>query len=338
MSGDAQFCVISVIVFFEKTSDKFEKKSKKVCTKPKKYDIILYNRDNYARFYVIRYGMYKNNNNFKRKNDYKKRNNDTSFRDSSYGNQNGSDEEAESYAVCGRNAVLELLKSGRAVDKLFVRKGDREGSITLIVAEAVARKIPVIEVEKNKIDMLANGTNHQGVAAMAAAKEYVSVDDILKIAEERGEKPFIVIADEIADPHNLGAIIRSAEGAGAHGLIIPKRRSVGLTAAVDKASAGALEHLAIAKVTNLASAIEELKEKGVWIYGAEADGEPYYNTKFDSATAIVVGSEGYGISRLIREKCDFMISIPMYGKVNSLNVSCAAAVVLYEAARRMRGN
>lgn len=247
-------------------------------------------------------------------------------------------EESSSYAVCGRNAVLELLKSGRAVDKLFVRKGDREGSITLIVAEAISRKIPVIEVEKGKIDLLSEGTNHQGVVAMAAAKEYVSVDDILKIAEERGEKPFIVIADEIADPHNLGAIIRSAEGAGAHGLIIPKRRSAGLTATVDKASAGALEHLAVAKVTNLAATIDDIKEKGVWVYGAEADGEPYYNTKFDSACAIVVGSEGNGISRLIREKCDFMISIPMYGKVNSLNVSCAAAVVLYEAARRLRGN
>lgn len=282
--------------------------------------------------------MYKNNNNFKRKNDSWRKSANNSFGDLSGGRQSENDEETASYAVCGRNAVLELLKSGRAVDKLFVRKGDREGSITLIVAEAVARKIPVIEVEKNKIDMMSNGTNHQGVVAMAAAKEYVSVDDILKIAEERGEKPFIVIADEIADPHNLGAIIRSAEGAGAHGLIIPKRRSVGLTAAVDKASAGALEHLAIAKVTNLAVTIDELKEKGVWVYGAEADGEPYYNTKFDSACAIVVGSEGYGISRLVRDKCDFMISIPMYGKVNSLNVSCAAAVVLYEAARRMRGN
>ena len=171
---------------------------------------------------------------------------------------------------------------------------------------------------------------------MAAAKEYVTIDEILDIARERGEKPLIVIADEIADPHNLGAIIRCAEGAGAHGLIIPKRRSSGLTAVVDKSSAGALEHLAVAKVSNLASAIEELKQKGVWIYGAEADGVSYYDTKFDSATAVVVGSEGGGISRLIREKCDFMISIPMYGKVNSFNVSCATAVILCEAARQMR--
>ena len=244
-------------------------------------------------------------------------------------------EESSSNSVCGRNAVLELLKSGRAVDKLFVRKGDREGSITLIVAEAIARKIPVIEVEKGKIEALAMGANHQGVVAMAAAKEYVSVDEILEIAAARNEKPLIVIADEIADPHNLGAIIRCAEGAGAHGLIIPKRRSTGLTAVVDKASAGALEHLAIAKVANLASTIDDLKEKGVWIYGAEADGDTYYNTHFDSATAIVVGSEGGGISRLIREKCDFIISIPMYGNVNSFNVSCAAAVILCEASRQL---
>ena len=249
----------------------------------------------------------------------------------------GGDEELSSNAVCGRNAVLELLKSGRAVDKLFVRKGDREGSITLIVAEAIARKIPVVEVEKAKIDALAAGENHQGVVAMAAAKEYVSIDEILEIAKERGEKPLIVIADEIVDPHNLGAIIRCAEGAGAHGVVIPKRRSTGLTAVVDKSSAGALEHIAVAKVANLASAIDDLKQKGVWIYGAEADGESYYNTKFDSATAIVVGSEGNGISRLIREKCDFMVSIPMYGKVNSFNVSCAAAVMLCEASRQLHG-
>ena len=246
-------------------------------------------------------------------------------------------EEAVSNAVSGRNAVLELLKSERAVDKLFVRKGDREGSITLIVAQAIKRGIPVVEVEKNKIDALSGGTNHQGVVAMAAAKEYSTIDEILAIAAERGEKPLIVIADEIADPHNLGAIIRCAEGAGAHGLIIPKRRSTGLTAVVEKTSAGALEHLAVAKVPNLASAIDELKEKGVWIYGAEADGASIYETKFDSATAIVVGSEGAGISRLIREKCDFMISIPMYGKVNSFNVSCAAAVILCEAAKQIRG-
>ncbi len=279
--------------------------------------------------------MYKNNNNEKYNSNKIKR---EPYGERQRAAKKQDDEEISSNVVCGRNAVHELLKSGRSVDKLFVRRGDREGSITMIVAEAIAQKIPVVEVEKAKIDALASGANHQGVVAMAAAKEYVTVDEILDIARERGEKPFIVIADEIADPHNLGAIIRCAEGAGAHGLIIPKRRASGLTAVVDKASAGALEHLAIAKVPNLAAAIDELKEKGIWVYGAEADGTPYYDTKFDSATAIVVGSEGDGISRLVREKCDFIISIPMYGNVNSFNVSCAAAVLLCEAARQMRGN
>lgn len=246
------------------------------------------------------------------------------------------EEESGSSVICGRNAVLELLKSGRDIDKLFVRRGDREGSITLIVSECIARKIPVVEVERAKLDSLTGGMNHQGVAAMAAMKEYSTLDDIFAIAEERGEKPFIVVADEIEDPHNLGAIIRCAEGAGAHGLIIPKRRSAGLTSVVAKASAGALEHLAVAKVANIASALDELKERGVWIYGAEADGTPVYDTKFDSATAIVLGSEGSGISRLVREKCDFMLSIPMYGRVNSFNVSCAAAVLLCEAARQLK--
>lgn len=281
--------------------------------------------------------MYRKNENNQKKYRTEQRNARRDIREKMSNADDALTEEVVSNAVCGRNSVLELLKSGRSVDKLFVRRGDREGSITLIVAEAIERRIPVIEVDKNKIDALADGANHQGVVAMAASKDYVSVDDILEIAAQRGEKPFIVIADEIADPHNLGAIIRSAEGAGAHGIIIPKRRSSGLTAVVEKSSAGALEHIAIAKVANLASAIDELKEKGVWIYGAEADGESYYDTKFDSATAIVLGSEGNGMSRLIREKCDFIISIPMYGKVNSLNVSCAAAVILCEAARQMRG-
>lgn len=244
-------------------------------------------------------------------------------------------ESGETSIVFGRNSVLELLKSGRAVDKLFVRRGDREGSINVIVAECVARHIPVVEVERGKLDAMTGG-NHQGVAAMAAVKEYSSLEDIFRIAEERGHKPLIVIADEIEDPHNLGAIIRCAEGAGADGIIIPKRRSSGLTAVVAKASAGAIEHIAIVKVTNIAATIDELKERGVWIYGAEADGSAYYDTRFDSASAIVLGSEGGGISRLVREKCDFIISIPMYGKVNSLNVSCAAAVILSEAARQQR--
>lgn len=277
--------------------------------------------------------MYKRNDNYKNNKSahYKKPGHTQKFFEADT-------DEINENCVFGRNSVLELLKSERAIDKLFVRKGDREGSITVIVAEAIARKIPVIEVEKTKLDTMTSGANHQGVVAMAAAKEYSTIDDILEIAKEKNEKPFIVIADEISDPHNLGALIRCAEGAGAHGLIIPKRRSTGLTAVVDKASAGALEHLAIAKVTNISAAIDELKEKGVWIYGAEAGGALYYETKFDSATAIVLGSEGAGISRLVREKCDFIVSIEMHGKVNSFNVSCAAAVILCEASRQLKKN
>lgn len=238
--------------------------------------------------------------------------------------------------VIGRNAVRELLKSGRAVDKIFVQRGEREGSIVVLVAEAVARHIPMVEVEKAKLDKMTGFATHQGIIAMAAEKEYCSVDDILKIAEERGEKPFIVIADGITDPHNLGALIRCAEGVGAHGLIIPKRRAVGLTPVVTRSSCGAIEHLAVAKVTNLASAVDMLREKGVWIFAAEAGGDAYYDTDFKCACAIVLGSEGDGVSRLLKDKSDYITSIPMYGHVNSFNVSTAAAVILAEVARQHR--
>ncbi len=238
-------------------------------------------------------------------------------------------------AVIGRNAVRELLKSGRSIDKIFVRRGDREGSITALIGEAASKRIPIIEVDASKLDTMAAGTNHQGIIAMAAEKDYGTLDDIFAVAAERGEKPFIVIADDVTDPGNLGAIIRSAECAGCHGLIIPKRHSAGLTPAVSKSSAGAIEHLTIVKVPNLVAAVKELQERGVWIYTAEADGEPYYKTKFDSATAIILGSEGEGVSRVLREASDFIVSIPMYGHVNSLNVSCAGAVLLFEAARQL---
>ena len=194
----------------------------------------------------------------------------------------------------------------------------------------------MIETEKQKLDELSLGAPHQGVIAMAAEKEYVTVDEILKIAEERGEKPLIVISDGITDPHNLGALIRCAEGVGAHGLIIPKRRAVGLTPAVTKASCGAIEHLAVAKVTNLAATIDCLKKEGIWIFAAEAGGSSYYNTDFDCPCALVMGSEGEGVSHLIKEKADFIVSIPMYGKVNSFNVSTAAAVLLAEISRQHR--
>ena len=238
--------------------------------------------------------------------------------------------------VVGRNAVRELLKSGRAVDKLLVQKGEREGSIVVLVAEAIERHIPVVESDKAKLDKLTGGATHQGIVAMAAEKEYCSVEDILNIAKERGEKPFIVIADGVSDPHNLGAIIRCAEGVGAHGLIIPKRRAVGLTPTVSKASCGAIEHLAVAKVTNIAATVEELKEKGIWIFSAEAGGENYYDTDFNCPCAIVLGSEGDGVSKLVKDRSDYIVSIPMYGKINSFNVSTAAAVILAEISRQHR--
>lgn len=253
----------------------------------------------------------------------------------SKGTSSECDTESESnHIIFGRNAVRERIRSGRSIDKIFVQTGRREGSITVIVSEAIAAKIPVIETEKNKLDTLTNFEAHQGIVALAAAKEYCTVDDILKIAEERNEKPFLVIVDGIEDPHNLGAIIRTAEGAGAHGLILPKRRTAGLTPVVAKASAGAIEHLAIAKAGNLPFLIEELKKKNIWVYAAEANGTPYYEADLSTPCAIVLGSEGKGVSSLVRSKCDLTLKIPMYGKINSFNVSCAASVLLCEVARQ----
>ncbi len=236
--------------------------------------------------------------------------------------------------VIGRNAVSELLKSGRDIDKIYIKKGERTGSITVIAAEAIKRGITIVEVEGTKLDKMSGGQPHQGVCASAATKDYSTVDDILEVAKERGEKPFIVIADGIEDPQNLGALIRAAECAGAHGLIIPKRRAVGLTETVGRASAGAIEHLAVAKVTNLAQTVDELKEKGLWIFAAEAGGTAHYDTDMNCPAAIILGSEGFGVSRLLKDKSDFTVSIPMYGKINSLNVSSAGAVILSEAARQ----
>lgn len=237
--------------------------------------------------------------------------------------------------VAGRNAVLELLKTGRDVDKIFVKRGDREGSIKVLVAQAIERKIPVLEVDGLKLDALCGGQiKHQGVVAFAAEKEYCTVDDLFEIAKDRGEEPFFVIADNITDPNNLGAMIRSAEGAGAHGLILPKRHAAGLTVVVAKASAGALAHLAVAKVSNLATTILELKKRGVWIFTAEAGGTDYHRCDMKVPAAFVFGSEGEGVSRLIREESDFIVSLPMRGKVNSLNVSAATAIILYEAAHQ----
>lgn len=246
---------------------------------------------------------------------------------------NTPDPEAEGLVI-GRNAVRELLRSERTVDKLLVRRGDREGSIVALVAEAVEKGIPVVDVDKSKLDNLAGFIPHQGIIAMVAQKDYCTVEDILAIAAERGEKPFIVIADGITDPYNLGALIRCAEGCGAHGLIIPRRRAVGLTALVAKSSAGAMEHLAVAKVANIHSTVLELQKAGVWVYAAEAGGSAHYDTDFRGPCALVMGSEGDGVSRVVKEACDGVVSIPMYGHVNSFNVSTAASVILAEIARQ----
>ncbi|MBE6636098.1 MAG: 23S rRNA (guanosine(2251)-2'-O)-methyltransferase RlmB [Ruminococcaceae bacterium] len=239
--------------------------------------------------------------------------------------------------VVGRNAVRELLDGGRDIEKIYVQSGEREGSINLLVGIANERRIPIVELEKFKMDKMCRNARHQGIIAMASEHNYSSVEEILSYAEERGEPPFIVLLDGVEDPHNLGAIIRSAECMGAHGVIIPKRRAVGLTPTVAKASAGAIMHMRVAKVTNLSVTIDELKEKGLWFYAADMDGESVYKTDLGGGVGIVLGSEGEGISRLVKEKCDFVISIPMYGRVNSMNVSCAAAVILSEVARKRSG-
>ena len=262
-----------------------------------------------------------------KKRDFKKRNEVSSQKEEREVNEN---------LIVGRNAVKELLSGGRDVEKIFVRKGELEGSIKQLIAIAKERKIPVVEVDKQKLDQLSSGVNHQGVVAVASQRNYSSIEEILEYAQEKNEKPFVVVLDGVEDPHNLGAIIRSAECSGAHGVIIPKRRAVGLTATVDKSSAGALEHMRVARVTNLASAIDELKEKGLWVYAADMGGGAYYETDMRCGAAIVLGSEGFGISRLVKEKCDFTVSIPLYGSVNSLNVSCAAAVILSEVARQRK--
>ncbi len=254
--------------------------------------------------------------------------------------EDGEDYDPTAGLVIGRSAVRELLRSGRTVDKLLVHRGEREGSIVVLVAEAIEQGIPVVEVDKAKLDEMAGFVPHQGVIAMVAQKDYCSVEDILALAQERGEKPLIVIADGITDPYNLGALIRCAEGVGAHGLIIPRRRAVGLTALVAKSSAGAMEHLAVAKVSNIAATVKSLQQAGIWCYAAEAGGKPHYETDLTGPCALVFGSEGDGVSRVVRQACDGVISIPMYGKVNSFNVSTAAAVVLCEAARQQhsKGN
>ena len=242
--------------------------------------------------------------------------------------------ERDSELIIGRNAVLEALKSGREINTLLVAKGERGGSIGRILTDCRERKIVIKEVDKRKLDFLCGQGNHQGVAAYAAAHAYATVDDMFALAEARGEDPFLILCDELEDPHNLGAIIRTAEAAGAHGVIIPKRRNVALTWAVAKSAAGALEYMPVARVGNLAATIEELKTRGLWVYSADMDGTPWHDVSFAGGVALVVGAEGSGVSRLVRDKSDFIVSLPMKGKINSLNASVAAGILMYEVSRQ----
>ena len=238
----------------------------------------------------------------------------------------------------GRNALTEALKSGRTIDKVFVAAGDTDRGLQRLAAQAKEAGAVVVPVDRRKLDQMSTTRAHQGIIALAAAHVYYTIDDILEEAASRGETPLIVICDELSDPHNLGAIMRSAECAGAHGVIIPKRRSVGLTATVAKASAGAVEYMKVARVTNINACLSELKEKGVWIYGTAAEGSiPMYKADLTGPAAIVIGNEGDGMSQLVRKNCDVMVHIPMKGKITSLNASAAASILLYEAVRQRLG-
>lgn len=239
--------------------------------------------------------------------------------------------------IIGRNAVSEALRSGRAVERILVQKGERKGAVVAILHKAKEKGIPIKEADVRKMDFLCGGAPHQGILAVAAAVEYKTVDDIFSLAQERGEAPFLIVADEVEDPHNLGAILRTAECAGAHGVIIPKRRAAGLTYAVGKASAGAYQYVPVARVTNIPSLLDELKERGVWVFGTDRDGEPWCKSDLTGPIALVVGSEGRGMGRLVREKCDVILSLPMKGSITSLNASVAAGIVMYEAARQRAG-
>ncbi len=237
--------------------------------------------------------------------------------------------------IVGRNAVMEALRSGRTLDSVWIASGDRGGSLGVIRAKCKDAGIPVKDVDVRKLDNLCN--NHQGVIAFAACKEYATVEDIFARAEEAGQPPFILVCDGLEDAHNLGAVLRSAEAAGCHGVIIPKRRSVGLNATVAKTSAGAVEYVPVARVSNLTETLRRLKERGVWVYGLDMDGSPWCQTDMTGAVALVVGSEGHGISRLVREQCDCILSLPMCGNINSLNASVACGIIVYEVTRQRLG-
>lgn len=236
----------------------------------------------------------------------------------------------------GRNAILEALRNGRDMEKLMVIKGSAEGTIKRIIAQASKKGVVIQEVSRQKLDELSQTKNHQGVIAIVSAHNYATIEDILDNAQSKGEPPFIVILDGITDPHNLGAIIRSAECAGAHGVIVPKHRSVGLNATVGKTSAGAIEYMPVARVTNIVKTMEQLKKQGLWFACADMKGLDYFDTDMKGAIGIVIGSEGDGVSRLVKENCDFTVAIPMYGKIASLNASVAAGLLLYEVVRQRK--
>lgn len=247
------------------------------------------------------------------------------------------EKERENDVIAGRNAVAEALRAGRPIDRIYVRRGDRTGSVHAILRMAEEAGVAVKDVDARKLDAMCGGENHQGIAAVAAVHAFSETEDIFALAESRGEPPFLIVCDEIADPHNLGAIIRTAECAGAHGVVIPKRRSVGLTAAVGRASAGAVEYLPVVRVPNIASFLDEIKARGVWVYTADMDGTDWCQTDFSGPAALVVGSEGFGVSRLVKEKSDFIVSLPMKGRINSLNASVACGILCYEIARQRAG-
>ena len=239
--------------------------------------------------------------------------------------------------VEGRNSVIELLESGRDINKIYIQSGEKHGSIYKIIAMAKERKVLVSEIDKNKMKQMAQTENYQGVIAIVPPFEYSEVEEILEEAKKRNEEPFIIILDGIEDVHNLGSIIRTAETAGAHGVIIPKRRAAAVNATVNKVSAGAVEHVKIARVNNLNETIRELKEQGLWICGTDMDTNTYYDEQdLTGPIAIVIGSEGFGMSRLVKENCDFLVKIPMQGKITSLNASVSAGIVIYEAVKQRR--
>lgn len=243
----------------------------------------------------------------------------------------------EEFTIEGRNAVMEAFRSGKTIDKLFILDGCKDGPVISIVREAKKTDAIISYVQKERLDQLSQTGKHQGVIAYAAAYEYAEVEDMLQAAKEKGEPPFLILLDNIEDPHNLGAIIRTAHQAGAHGIIIPKRRAVGLTATVAKTSAGAINYLPVAKVTNLSATIDELKEQGLWFVCADMDGELMYRMNLKGPIGLVIGSEGEGVGRLVKEKCDYVAKIPMYGKVDSLNASVAMGVLAYEIVRQRLG-